>query len=195
MGYLKHHNLDHYCRKYGLSVFIETGTAGGDSLRHASFFPFLECHSIEINEEQARIAQARFKDDDFITVHRGKSSDILNELLPSVADHHTVLFWLDAHFPGEMVGFGYGHEKDMAVRLPLESELRLIKELRADKRDVIIIDDLRIYEDGPFGNGNWKDRATLGGDSIDFIYELFGDTHQVVKDYAHEGYIILTPND
>ncbi len=81
----------------------------------------------------------------------------------------------------------------MSLRLPLERELVIIKEGRDTSRDCFLIDDLRIYEDGPFTSGNWKDRKTMGGDGIDFIYRLFQETHTIVRDYAHEGYIVVRP--
>ena len=52
---------------------------------------------------------------------------------------------------------------------------------------------MRIYEDGPFGDGNWEDREKYGGDGIEFIEELFDETHYVVKSYNAQGSILLFP--
>jgi hypothetical protein len=76
--------------------------------------------------------------------------------------------------------------------LPLESEIELLSQMRQGCKDLIFIDDLRIYEDGPFTNGNW-DRKTLGGDGIDFIFNNFSNTHDIARSYQDEGYIVLTP--
>jgi hypothetical protein len=193
MGFLHYHNLQHYVDKYSLTSFIETGTAGGDGVAHALLFPFQQVGSIEIDEEQFRQTSARFEGREDVRLVNASSIEGLVVLLYDLVPDSRTLFWLDAHFPGEMLGAGYGDEQDMSRRLPLESELRAIHALRGDKPDVFIIDDLRIYEDGQFGNGNWRDRKTLGGDGIAFIEELYGDTHEIRRDYAHEGYIILVP--
>ena len=193
MGFLTYHNLPHYIAKYGLTSFIETGTAGGDDVAHASLFTFQQVSSIEINEEQFRQTSARFEDREGIRLVNSDSIEGLTVLLHDLVPDARVMFWLDAHFPGEMLGAGYGDEKNMSRRLPLESELRMIRQIRGNAPDVFIIDDLRIYEDGPFGNGNWRDRKTLGGDGIGFIEELYGESHEIIRDYAHEGYIILVP--
>jgi len=194
MGFLHYHDLQRYIDEFGLTAFVETGTAGGDGVAHALLFPFQHVGSIEISTEQFAQTQPRFADTN-ATLVRGTSLEGLAVLLNDFGVENRYLFWLDAHFPGEMLGAGYGAESDMSRRLPLESELRLIKSVRGNAPDVFIIDDLRIYEDGPFGNGNWADRKTLGADGIGFIEELCGETHDIRRDYAHEGYIILTPKD
>ena len=56
-----------------------------------------------------------------------------------------------------------------------------------------VIDDLRIYEDGPFETGNWAERNLYGGDGIAFIEDLFEDTHFVVRSYNKQGFVILLP--
>jgi hypothetical protein len=193
MGFLHYHNLDNYIVQYKLTSFIETGTAGGDGVAHALLFPFQQVSSIEIDEGQFKQTAARFEGCDEVRLVNAGSIEGLVFLLQDLVPDARILFWLDAHFPGEMQGAGYGDEKDMSKRLPLASELRTIQMIRGNAPDVFIIDDLRIYEDGPFGNGNWCDRRTLGGDGIGFIDELYGDTHEIRRDYAHEGYVILVP--
>lgn len=125
------------------------------------------------------------------------SEAAFTEWLPRLPVETPVLFWLDAHFPGADFGYaGYDTEGDEALRLPLERELRLIRELRPGGRDVILIDDLRIYEDGPFASGPMPDFAqTLPPERrhIRFISELFGDTHHIHRLYQEEGYVMLLP--
>jgi hypothetical protein len=87
----------------------------------------------------------------------------------------------------------FSSEIDKNKNLPLENELITIKDNFNTKNSVILIDDLRIYEDGPYGNGNWSDRKKYGGDGIDFIYNLFGDTHTIKKDFRSQGYLIVEP--
>ena len=56
-----------------------------------------------------------------------------------------------------------------------------------------MIDDLRIYEDGPFESGNWDERSKYGGDGIEFIENIFDKTHYIVRSYNAQGSIILFP--
>ena len=85
--------------------------------------------------------------------------------------------------------------RSLTIRLPLETELRIIKKNREHFNDVIIIDDLRIYEDGHFGNGPapLPDRLPRGQRTLDFINELFSDSHTITRIYLDEGYIFITP--
>src|SRR5207248_10586708 len=107
-----------------------------------------------------------------------------------------IIFWLDAHFPG-----GHHHlarldaEGDPSVRLPLESELRTIRQARPGRRDVILIDDLRIYEDDQF---EWGNLRQIGLENIAhynsrFLYALFADTHDARRFLNHSGYLALLP--
>jgi hypothetical protein len=36
-------------------------------------------------------------------------------------------------------------------------------------------------------------RESIGGNGIDFVYELFDSSHTIQESYNHEGYIILYP--
>jgi hypothetical protein len=179
--------------QYKTDIFVETGTGMGESLRHALKFDYKKLYTIEIIESLWNQCKANFNDDrcEFINAN---SKDGLRQILSKTPKNETILFWLDAHFPGADFNLAdYSSVTDKDLRIPLESELRLIKELRDTTNDSFIIDDLRIYEDGPFEAGNWGGRAALGGDGIQFIYELFDETHHIQKDYKEQGYIILTP--
>jgi hypothetical protein len=70
-------------------------------------------------------------------------------------------------------------------------------------KDVIICDDLWLYEDGPFEWGNFDEhnrrcgrtiaRAQLGVGSSESIVAAFKDTHNVLRLYHHQGYLIFLP--
>jgi hypothetical protein len=103
------------------------------------------------------------------------------------------LFFLDAHFPGADFGYKtYEEEKNKDIRIPLEKELETLKKFKFINKSYLIIDDLRIYEDGPFENGIWDKRFLLGGENIDFIY-YYKETHFIEKNYQKQGFIILKP--
>ncbi len=178
---------------YDIKNFVETGTGQAEVVQTVvEADDTLNVHTIEVIPEiydKNKINFSYLKD---VNWHLGTSFDILPEILPDLKG--TTLFWMDAHFPGADFGLSsYGDEKDDDKRLPLKKELETIVANRDVSNDVFVIDDLRIYEDGPFGDGNWEDREKYGGDGIEFIEELFDETHYVVKSYNAQGSILLFP--
>ena len=178
---------------YDIKNFVETGTGQAEVVQTVvEADDNLNIHTIEVIPEiydKNKINFSYLKD---VNWHLGTSFDILPEILPDLKG--TTLFWMDAHFPGADFGLSsYGDEKDDDKRLPLKKELETIVANRDVTNDVFVIDDLRIYEDGPFGDGNWEDREKYGGDGIEFIEELFDETHYVVKSYNAQGSILLFP--
>ena len=178
---------------YDIKNFVETGTGQAEVVQTVvEADDTLNIHTIEVIPEiydKNKINFSYLKD---VNWHLGTSFDILPEILPDLKG--TTLFWMDAHFPGADFGLSsYGDEKDDDKRLPLKKELETIVSNRDVTNDVFVIDDLRIYEDGPFGDGNWEDREKYGGDGIEFIEELFDETHYVVKSYNAQGSILLFP--
>lgn len=192
MGAIYKHDIISYLEKYKLVNYIETGTGMGECLSHALNFNFNKFYSVEIHPEIFRQAKLKFQNKVNCEILFGNSYEVLPEVLKN--NPANTLFFLDAHFPGADFGYtSYDSEKDYDTRLPLEKELKTIVEHKNITNDVFIIDDLRIYEDGPFEGGNWTERYRLGGTNIDFITDLFSDTHDIIKTYQDQGYIILTP--
>ena len=176
---------------YDIKNFVETGTGQAEVVRSVyEANEDLNIHTIEVVEEifdQNKIKFSYLKD---VSWHLGTSFKILPTILPTFEGN--TLFWMDAHFPGADFGLSsYGDEKDMDKRLPLKRELESIIQSRDVKDDVFVIDDLRIYEDGPFEGGNWDERSKYGGDGIGFIEEMFENTHYIGRSYNAQGSIIL----
>ena len=125
----------------------------------------------------------------------GDTSKDLPLILTHIPQDTPTLFWLDAHFPGAHGGFlPLAHTKEEKTRIPLQTELETIKQHKEVNNDYFIIDDLRIYEDGPYEQGNWEDRSLLGGQGIEFLQEFFSDTHTINKDFRDQGYLLGIPN-
>lgn len=188
-------DLSYIVSNYNIQALVETGTGLGSTVDHfANRFPDIEVYTIESEGEIYLQAVANLAKHLNVECFYGTSAEALPSVLMSVQNKDNVLFWLDAHFPGADFGLStYGGTEDKDVRLPLESELRLIVEDRDVSSDVFVIDDLRVYEDGPFQDGNWGDRHLYGGNGIDFIYELLGATHNITKLYGQQGYIVAEP--
>lgn len=193
MGVLRRFDLAYLRERFGLKSFVETGTGEGKSIPYAAESGFEVVHSIEIEPALVDLARTKYP---WAHIHCGDSAEKLAEILPTLGEE-PALFWLDAHFPGAETGHHkYHEEENVERRLPLEREVRLIAEARKGVRDVILIDDARIYQPGPYGLGDLpEDWPPLRGvkRSLDFVREAFGATHGIVVDYADTGYVIVTP--
>lgn len=178
---------------YNIKNFVETGTGKAEVVQTVvEADDTLNIHTIEVIPEIFNKNKINFSYLKDVNWHLGTSFDILPQILPNLKG--VALFWMDAHFPGADFGLSsYGDEKDDDKRLPLKKELETIIENRDTTNDVFVIDDLRIYEDGPFESGNWDERSKYGGDGIEFIEKLFDETHYIVRSYNAQGSIILFP--
>jgi len=193
MGLLNTFDLNQYIQKYNTSIFIETGTGIGQGITYAQSFPFKQLYTIEIIK--------KLYDENVIKLKDNKTELILNnsisgltEILSKVLQTDTILFWLDAHFPGADYQMGnYADTWEKNIKTPLEDELILISSIRKNNKDVFLIDDLRLYEDGNYDCGS-IDRTKYGNcNGVEFVFNLFSNTHDIVKSYKHEGYLIVTP--
>lgn len=196
MGTLRHFLLDRFIEKYGTTTFVETGTGGGDGLLYASEFSFTKLFSTEIHEKIHLKAKSNFESDKRITLILDDSAHALDALLAGLPPEIPILFWLDAHFPGADYKLAaYDGEANGDIRLPLEREIKAILQRRPLRRDVLLIDDLRLYEEGDFAHGNLPeslaDVRPQGG--LNFVTEAFWPSHFIHRDYTREGYLTLVP--
>jgi len=194
MGSLKRFNLDRIIGKYNLSYLFETGTWKGDSIAYAQKSPFQKIYSSEIIPEIADKARNRFNNKPNIEIITSNSIDALKTNADKIDGN--CLFWLDAHFPGAEEGLsGYNDTQQDDIKLPLEKEIEIIASREKKYQDVIIIDDLRIYEDGPFRHGNMPEHIHRPRNrDLAFISQALASTHIIQKSYWDEGYILLLPN-
>ena len=198
MGTLRFFNLQPLMETFGCRYLFETGTGIGDGVQYASYYAFERLWSVEIHPDIAATARDRFAGDPRVTILDATSEEAIAAVLPTIDRATPILFWLDAHFPGADFGLAnYQDEKDVDRRLPLERELELIGRLRHPCRDVLLIDDLRIYEDGPYEMGPMPDYAqTLPPElrNIGFVERgPWARTHDLQRFKEHTGYLVLTP--
>lgn len=195
MGQLYKFNLQEYIDKYNILTFVETGSGCGQGIEHAKKFDFKEIISSEIIAPHANQLRNRFSSDSRIKILTGNSSVILEEILPSIKTN--ILFWLDAHYPGADIGYAnYETEKDIDVRLPLEKEIQVIHKLRKNFNDVILCDDLRIYEHGPFESKNMDEtgHGNIKKYGLNFLEKL-KEKYNIIKHYQNEGYLEILPKE
>ena len=205
MGLLREHKLTDYIDRYNLKYYFETGTGKAECLEYALRYPFEEYWTVDIDEDLIEESFNKFKNmSKNINLLIGKSIDILDEYIPQIPKESPTLFYLDAHFPGaDFQKCTYEesireHKKDA---FPLEEEVDVILEKRDISKDVFIIDDLVLYEEGDFEclkvgcvweYGWLQEELDLKTDSK-FLYEKFEKTHDFKKDLRAQGYLIITP--
>jgi hypothetical protein len=195
MGYLYFFNLPYLIEKYKTPVFVETGTGFGFGVFHATQFPFQLIASCDVMASEIERLKMAF--DNRVKLFAGASPDFLRQLLPQI--RAPILFWLDAHYAGSHHNASpYNAIQDERIRLPLRTELEIIKELRPEGKDVILIDDLRIYERDNFEEGNMADLGLADAASTEdssFLYTMFEKTHEAHRSVKHTGYLALLPKD
>jgi hypothetical protein len=189
-------------RKYALNdtgcdIFFETGTGLGHSLKHAlDNGKFKKIYSSEIHTETALKAQKLFEKNISVKIINANSLTALKEVLTKVPLSTPICFFLDAHFPGEVEkDFNYSNNVPNNQSMPLKDELIFISSLRKDSEDIIIIDDLKLYEDGPFANGVIDKNFANIPDSfrdLSFVYQLY-PLKKIERDYQDDGYLIIKP--
>ena len=205
MGLLREHKLTDYIDRYNLKYYFETGTGKAECLEYALRYPFEEYWTVDIDEDLIEESFKKFQNmSKNINLLIGKSTDILDEYVPQIPKESPTLFYLDAHFPGaDFQKCTYEesireHKKDA---FPLEEEVDVILEKRDVSKDVFIIDDLVLYEEGDYAclkegciweYGWLQEELDLKTDSK-FLYEKFEKTHNFKKDLRAQGYLIITP--
>lgn len=185
MGFLHALSVPNLMIEFNLSTFVETGTFRGDGLLHAMAFPFSWLHSIEANPELWKSAgdrvEAERPDYDHYTMWRGDTAEVLAGLLPRL--ERPALFWLDAHLP-ELYGM------TDATRLPLLQEVQAIVAEGRHGRDVLIMDDWRLYEPGSC-TVDFYEPPRL--EDAQEIRRLLAPTHRLLLDTRDEGYMVARP--
>jgi len=194
MGSLRNFNIGDYISKFNLTSLIETGTYKGDSIEYAMEYNFVKIFSIELLEEFYKYSLDKFSQDKRIILINDNSIDGLKTLLTTYVNIGNTLYWLDAHLPNLYKDtYDSNYKENNKILIPLKQELKLIKKYKDITNDVFIIDDLRIYETGNFAGGEWLDVITEGMGGIDEIYTILDETHDIIKIYDNEGYILCTP--
>ena len=125
--------IKRFVDEHDIQVFIETGTAGGESVRAVAPL-FRVCHTIEIVEKRADTLVYP----DNVALHTGDSSKLIKE----IADQYKgkkIFFWLDAHWSEP-------HESQEWVNeCPILDEIQAITGHNA----LIMIDDARLFYGAP----------------------------------------------
>lgn len=153
-----------YAQRYGLRVFIETGTSVGDT-PWALMDVFTTIYTIEVGESLWLEATKRFRGTNVICFH-GDSAEILPVLLHEYV-RQPALLWLDGHFCGDARA-----DKDT----PIIEELEAI--FATNLPHVVLIDDARLFEGmSHFGEHDWPhvDQVKTMAADHGYTYEVADD--------------------
>lgn len=163
--------LRKYGKRYGLKVFIETGTADGNTPA-ALLDDFDQLYTIEVGEAAYRRARRRFVNTAKVLCLWGDSAEVLPQVLKVVGDQPALL-WLDGHYCGGDRG---------AEDTPILAELEAI--FATGPPHVVLIDDARLFEGMThFGEHDWPHV-----DAVRELAEKHGYTYKCEDDI-----IRLTP--
>lgn len=125
-------------RRYSASVFIETGTCGGDGIATALKAGFREVHSVELDAGRYLLNMDRFRHDPRVNLYKGESDAVLPVMLDNMEADGPMVFWLDAHPGGELT----------LLNCPVSAELRAIENRPAGMRvRAVMIDDMRLFSE------------------------------------------------
>jgi hypothetical protein len=146
--FVKQAIIKEYQRRFGLRVFVETGTFAGDMI-DAVVDRFDRIASIELDPAWHAAAVTRFRAHPNVTLLHGDSGARLRDVLASLAE--PALFWLDAHYSGPVTARG-------ALDSPIVQELESVR-AHGVKGHVVLIDDVRYCT----GTGGYPTVAELVG--------------------------------
>jgi hypothetical protein len=137
----KREKIEFYRIKFGIRIFIETGTFLGDTIDFfKEKFEFL--YSIELSETLSIRAQKRFSNQGNIRIINGNSGEVLGEIVKNLKE--PALFWLDGHYSSEFYMNGeYFITAKGDTNTPIEKELDII--LCSKIQHIILIDDARLF--------------------------------------------------
>jgi len=123
-----------FTEKYEIPIFIETGTAGGDSVRAVASL-FKKCHTIEIVDGRP---QGDFPEN--VQLHIGDSAKQIHEIA-NWYPRQNIFFWLDAHWSEPY------ESPEGTNECPILKEIDAIRHV--GNHALILIDDARLFYGRP----------------------------------------------
>ena len=128
------------------STFLETGTAGGQTLR--SIYPYFEkIWTVEFSEYMYQYAQPISKEIPHCTHVLGDSLIETPKFLDSLSKDEKIFFWLDAHYASNDTTHN-------GIHVPLVEECVIIDNHYKSETGIVVIDDVRLF--GTNRNEDWS---------------------------------------
>lgn len=143
---VKRRILSAYMKRFGLKVFIETGTFKGDTLDELARLAD-KAYSIELSDELHARALTRFAKRANISLLHGDAGDVLPPLVMKLSE--PALFWLDGHYSAGETAHG-------AQASPISRELEAVLASPVSGH-VVLIDDVAEFT----GQGGYPEIGRL----------------------------------
>jgi hypothetical protein len=167
---LKQMVIKDYARKYGIKIFVETGTFLGQTV-DAVKYAFNKIFSIELDDKLYNNAKTKFLKFKNISIIRGDSAEVLPGILNDISE--PCLFWLDGHY-------SHGITAKAKIDTPILQELSHILS-HPVKEHIILIDDAHFFN----SQGDWPDIKKLEEmvhkERPDLIFEIKNDIIRIHK--------------
>jgi hypothetical protein len=198
MGHVANAGLADLVTRYDLTIFVETGTGRGDSIRDALAIPAIrEIRSIEIDPETYNCNVTEFNAQPRVILYHDDSRTVLPTIAESLPTDANVLWYLDAHFPGS---FRIVPTPMLPLAMPASEAVPLVAEIegllsaRSLANDVVVVDDLLLWEAGPYTAGDTPGfREQLKTNDLAVVETLLEPTHQMQRLHTDQGYAVFHP--
>jgi len=177
-------------KECNLRYMVETGTGTGHSMYENAKY-FKRVYTMEIHKKTYDIAQKTLQTVPNVKLYNLESMRALPMILPLL--NGPTLFYLDARFPGNMMGEPINLDEELSLNVPAQRELNFLLANRRLGHDVIIIGGMHIWSDGPFGAGPFTSRKELSTANPRPMLRQFEASHRSTLLYKDEGYLILMP--
>lgn len=119
---------------FNVPYFVETGTAGGESIMLASEI-FTKCYTIELVDNITPYRDFPIN----VEFIKGNSGEMIYKIMSKLLGEYTV-FWLDAHYSAPTDDAP--NTPDGYIECPIMDELNAIS---VHQKAIIIIDDARLF--------------------------------------------------
>lgn len=170
----------------GIKMFVETGTAQGDTSFIAAGH-FRSVITIEIEPEAFKLAGRHLGKCHNVLQMMGDSAILMPEVLAMIECDEPILFWLDGHYSG-------GPTKVGKSECPVIDEIKAIR--ASGQKHVIFIDDMQIF----CTSGAEREKAMQGwsvrpGDwpSADEIVKALDGYFCMIKQTSHAACLMAVP--
>ena len=177
---------------YKFRFLVETGTGFGHSIYENAKY-FHSAHTFEVNKETFDISVETLQTVQNARCYNMESMRGLPLVLPIL--NGPTLFYLDARFPGMMIGDPIDFDIPVEENVPTLRELQFLLSNRNLIHDEFIIGGLNIWEEGDFMAGRFNAREEFK--DINPVAQVYGsvlkDTHYISIDHRDEGYLIIRP--
>ncbi len=195
MGDLSRISLAELVHAHGIDTIVETGTGHGYSIAAALRIPAIKfIVSIEIDPETFVRERQHFSEHERVRIVNGDSVEAIPRICKILGvTERRVLWFLDAHFPGS----GRHRPVPMIVAgdrtVPIAKEIDALLEHRNLEHDVIVVDDLCMFEIGSYEFDAPEFRKALRPGLLKRLDTALRETHDITRLMRDGGYLIARP--